>query len=72
MTAGITTTLLFTISIWIPGAFETNSIDIKPGKLIYQNDLSSEAAVKDWIMEGPGKLQFEDGWMEMYSPEEQW
>lgn len=43
---------------------------IEKGKLIYENDLSGEARVKDWVMEGPGKLEFKDGWMHMYSPEE--
>ena len=40
--------------------------------MIYQNDFSSPTTVKDWIMEGPGKLEFKDGWMEMYAPDEEW
>lgn len=38
------------------------------GKLIYQNNLSTEADVANWIMEGPGVIEFKDGWMELFSP----
>ncbi|MCU4677261.1 YesU family protein [Catenovulum sp. 2E275] len=41
------------------------------GSLIYANALSSPDDVNDWVMEGPGKLEFNDGWMQMYSPNEQ-
>ncbi|MGK7393280.1 MAG: DUF1961 family protein [Candidatus Cyclobacteriaceae bacterium M3_2C_046] len=40
-------------------------------ELIYENDFSDPAKVKDWIMEGPGKTLFKDGWMHMYSPGEE-
>ncbi|WP_439481265.1 DUF1961 family protein [Cyclobacterium plantarum] len=43
---------------------------IQKGELIYQNNMDSEGAVNEWIMEGPGQVRFKDGWMEMYSPEE--
>jgi hypothetical protein len=39
------------------------------GKLIYKNSLDDHQAVKDWKMEGPGHLNFKNGWMEMYSPD---
>ncbi len=42
----------------------------EPGKLLYQTSMASQKSVSDWIMEGPGKLEFKQGWMEMYSPDE--
>ncbi len=42
----------------------------KKGALIYENSLSEKQNVPDWIMEGPGTLEFRDNWMEMYSPGE--
>lgn len=42
------------------------------GRLIYQNALASQKAVEDWVMEGPGRLDFKNGWMEMHSPGEKW
>jgi len=41
------------------------------GKLIYSNKLSTAGDVTDWIMEGPGKYEFVDKQMQMYSPEEE-
>lgn len=40
------------------------------GELIYQNPLSDEQDVSDWVMEGEGEVSFENGWMQMWSPEE--
>ncbi|WP_349318530.1 DUF1961 family protein [Chitinophaga sp. MM2321] len=42
------------------------------GKLIYQNTLSAGNTLHDWVMEGPGKLEFKNGWMEMYAPDKKW
>lgn len=39
--------------------------------MLYENKLDSEESVKDWVMEGPGKLKFNDGWMDMWSPGEE-
>ena len=41
------------------------------GKLIYSNPFSNAIDVKDWIMEGPGKIEFVDNAMQMYSPNEE-
>jgi len=41
------------------------------GELLYQNNLAEPKDVVDWVMEGPGKVDFRQGWMEMYSPEEE-
>jgi hypothetical protein len=38
--------------------------------LIYDNDLSTAEKVQDWVMEGPGEIEFADGWMHMHSPGE--
>lgn len=42
------------------------------GKLLYSNTLSSSETSEGWIMEGPGKVEFKNGWMEMYSPAEEY
>jgi hypothetical protein len=40
------------------------------GRLLYWTPMDSPESVNDWIMEGPGKTEFADGWMTMYSPEQ--
>lgn len=42
------------------------------GRLIYENSFRDQKQVRDWVMEGPGELKFENGWMRMYSPNEKW
>lgn len=50
---------------------QKNSIPEK-GKLIYQNTFTDKSEMKGWRMEGPGEIKFENGWMEMYSPNKKW
>ena len=45
--------------------------EVKKGKLIYENKFDSEKKLSDWIMEGPGKIEFVNNAMEMYSPNEE-
>ena len=40
------------------------------GELLYMNALSRPSLVENWVMEGPGQLEFKDGWMHMFSPDE--
>jgi hypothetical protein len=47
------------------------SQDVKKGKLIYENNFASAQKLADWVMEGPGKIEFADNAMEMYSPNEE-
>ena len=65
---------LFVITIAhfsINGAQSQNSKnDSEKGNLIYENPLSLGIDVKDWILEGPAKVEFKDTWMQMFSPEE--
>ncbi len=44
--------------------------DISKGKLLYENTLADAGKVKDWVMEGPGKIEFQKDGMHMYSPDE--
>ena len=37
------------------------------GELLYERSFGSAEDVADWVMEGPGELAFEDGWMRMWS-----
>ena len=48
-----------------------NAQDFKKGKLIYSNKFEEINDVKDWIMEGPGKIEFVEKSMQMYSPNEE-
>lgn len=43
----------------------------EPGQLLYQSSFDSPESVADWVMEGPGEIAFDKGWMEMHSPDEQ-
>ena len=42
------------------------------GNLIYENSFAERTMVGDWKIEGPGKLEFRNGWMEMSSPQEEY
>jgi len=43
------------------------AIEKRRGRLLYECALD-ENSVKDWVMEGPGIVSFEDGWMRISSP----
>lgn len=45
--------------------------DFKKGAVLYHNDLSCEADVAGWVMEGPGKVSFAENALLMESPNEQ-
>lgn len=40
------------------------------GGLIYANALANTADTTGWVMEGPGEVTFDNGWMQMYSPKQ--
>ena len=41
------------------------------GKLLYENTLSSRDEMKDWKLEGPAIIEYNDDWMHMDSPNEE-
>lgn len=41
------------------------------GDLLYEASFSDESSVQGWSMDGPGVIEFKDGWMYMYSPNEE-
>lgn len=43
---------------------------IQTGELLYHASMANAGSVDGWRMEGPGKVDFRDGWMHMWSPEE--
>ncbi len=43
------------------------NIENKKGKLLYENTLNSKKCLDDWIIEGPAKYDFNDGWMVVQS-----
>lgn len=51
------------------GARELGTADLaaRKGALIYESALDGESSVDGWVMEGPGEVRFEDGWMTMSS-----
>ena len=53
-------------------SMETFSItEFKKGPLIYENSLGNGNNMKDWLIEGPAKVEFKNNWMHMFSPEEE-
>jgi len=40
------------------------------GKLIFESTMQTPESVKGWKMEGPGTVEFKDGWMHMFSRKE--
>jgi len=64
--------LLFFLLILLQNENFGQSGEIQKGPLIYENSLGSAAALGDWVMEGPGKVEFQNGWMEMFAPEEKY
>jgi hypothetical protein len=51
--------------------FNNFSQEVNKGKLIYTNSLSNAESVKDWILEGPAKIEFQNNWLQLYSPNEE-
>lgn len=43
------------------------AIDKRRGRLLYDAKLADERDVRGWVLEGPGEISFEDGWMKMRS-----
>lgn len=42
------------------------------GLLLYHNSFSDRQSVVDWVMEGPGQMQFRNCWMEIHSRDKEW
>ena len=51
--------------------FNNFSQEVNKGNLIYNNSLSNDESVKDWILEGPAKIEFQNNWLNIYSPNEE-
>jgi hypothetical protein len=52
---------------------QTVSLDnFQKGRVLYECTFRNKASVINWKMEGPGLLEFRNGWMEMYSPGEEY
>ena len=47
------------------------SQDVNKGNLIYNNSLSTKESIKDWVLEGPAKIEFQNNWLNLYSPNEE-
>jgi Domain of unknown function (DUF1961) len=44
---------------------------VEVGEVAYHTPMDTAESVKDWVMEGPGKIEFTDGWMKIHSPGEE-
>lgn len=42
------------------------------GALLYENTFSSSDLLEDWVMEGPGEVEFRDNWMHLFAEGEKW
>ncbi len=52
-------------------SFKDVAFDLPPVKtVLYENTLAAAANIEGWQLEGPGRITFKDGWMEMASPDE--
>ncbi len=51
---------------------EASQNEFKKGRLIYENPFKSLKDVQGWVMEGPGKIEFKEDWMHIFSPDEKW
>lgn len=51
--------------------FSSFAQEFAKGKLLYSTTLATSEMVKDWILEGPAKIEFKNNWMQMYSPNEE-
>ncbi|MDP5130991.1 MAG: YesU family protein [Paraglaciecola sp.] len=58
--------VLLSMPTWADSLFAPNK-----GELLYSNGLTSATELANWRMEGAGELTFNEGWMQMYSPDEQ-
>ena len=50
------------------------AMDIMPvkGEIFYESSFADQHAVKEWVMEGAGLLEFRDGWMHMHAHNWRW
>ena len=54
--------LITTTCSWCFGQAFTD-FGVEQDKLVYHSAMDSEASVEGWIMEGPGQVEFKDGWL---------
>ena len=61
------------IIIWAALMFTTSAFgqEYAKGKLVYSNKMSSENHLKGWVLEGKANVDFINGWMHLYSPNEE-
>ena len=60
-------TAFFASGLFISGLA---SAALNKGDLLYQSTLSTPDSVSEWQMEGPGKITFNNNWLQMFSPDE--
>jgi hypothetical protein len=63
---GLAVTMLISLAGCAPAAGGARAAE---GRTLYQTKMDSADSMKGWVMEGPGKVEFADGWMTMNSPD---
>jgi len=53
------------------GAEPLAEVDLSKGSLLYETEMDSPSELEGWSMEGPGEVEFREGWMHMRSPGEE-
>jgi hypothetical protein len=47
------------------------SQEFSKGNFLYENSMSNAEILNDWVLEGPGKIEFNDNWIHFFSPNEE-
>ena len=61
---------LLVLLVSYPGLADKGERFVKD-KLLYESTMKSPESMMGWKMEGPGTVDFRNGWMHMFSPEEE-
>ena len=67
--SGLIAIFLLAVLIGHP-VLANNDERLVKGELLYKSDMKTSESVDGWKMEGPGTVDFKDGWMHMFSPME--
>lgn len=51
---------------------EPVDVEERKGDLLYTAEMNDSEDIADWKMEGPGKTVIEDGWLRMWSPDQEY
>jgi hypothetical protein len=64
-------TLVLMVLFIVPSGLAGQDKQFVKAGLLYESKMNTPESLKGWKMEGPGKVEFPDGWMQLYSPGQQ-